>query len=113
MQSGEEMVVLNRNVVHMDMDCYFVSVATRWDPALQSRPCVVCHAAGSSAASTSKSSAEIASANYVARGFGVSAGMTLGRARALCPDVVVLPYLFEDIVACSKVSTLRPHFTLH
>lgn len=33
---------------------------------------------------------------------GISAGMTLGRAREKCSDVVIVPYLFSEIVECSK-----------
>lgn len=55
-----------RNVVHIDMDCYFVSVAIRHDPSINTKACVVCHSRNSSApSSSSRSTSEIASANYV------------------------------------------------
>ncbi len=39
--------------------------------------------------------AEVSSCNYSAREQGVRAGMSLGRARSLCPDLQVVPYAFE------------------
>ncbi|KAJ3115460.1 deoxycytidyl transferase [Phlyctochytrium bullatum] len=88
-----------RTIFHVDMDCFFASVAIRDRPHLRMRPVAVCHSAGlGSKASTS----EIASCNYIARGFGCRNGMLLGRARELCPDLVVVPYEFDKYDACSK-----------
>lgn len=70
------------------------------------RPVVLRTGAVGSAAEGSGSSSggyagEISSANYVARGFGVRAGMGVTRARTLCPDLIVLPYDFPRIEAVS------------
>jgi DNA repair protein REV1 len=40
-------------------------------------------------------SAEVSSANYLARRFGVHADMRIGDAKRLCPQVIVVPYEFE------------------
>jgi nucleotidyltransferase/DNA polymerase involved in DNA repair len=45
---------------------------------------------------------EIASANYVAREFGIRAGMWMHAARECCPDVIALPYDFQGIRAVSE-----------
>ena len=37
-------------------------------------------------------SGEVSSANYIAREFGVRAGMFMAEAKRRCPDLVVLPY---------------------
>jgi DNA repair protein REV1 len=37
-------------------------------------------------------SAEVSSANYEARAFGVHAGMSMSRAKQRCPHLLVLPY---------------------
>ena len=77
-----------RSIIHVDMDCYFASVATLQNPAARGRPLAVSH-------SGAAGSGEIASANYEARAFGLRAGMRMDEARGLCPDLVVMPYTFD------------------
>ncbi|KAF9913617.1 deoxycytidyl transferase [Lobosporangium transversale] len=78
-------------IMHIDFDCFFASVATRGKPELQNRPVAVAHGSGGST-----SNSEIASCNYLARSFGVKNGMHLQRARTLCPDLMVVPYEFQE-----------------
>jgi len=56
-----------RTIMHIDMDCFFASVAIRDNPALVDKPVAVSH-------SKSGGGAEISSCNYIARKFGCSAG---------------------------------------
>ncbi|KAJ3374792.1 deoxycytidyl transferase [Allomyces arbusculus] len=77
-------------IMHVDMDCFFVSVALLSRPDLVDKPVGVAHAEKMNA----DGSSEIASCNYVARGFGVRNGMFTGQARKLCPQLVLLPYDF-------------------
>ena len=42
------------------------------------------------------STSEIASCSYEARSVGVKNGMWLGQARQLCPNLVCVPYQFEE-----------------
>ncbi|KAF9389895.1 deoxycytidyl transferase [Podila verticillata] len=81
----------NRVIMHIDFDCFFASVATRGKPELLNKPIGVAHGSGGST-----SNSEIASCNYLARDFGVKNGMHLQRARSLCPDLVVVPYEFQQ-----------------
>jgi DNA repair protein REV1 len=76
---------------HIDFDCFFASVATRGKPELQVKPIAVAHGTGGST-----SNSEIASCNYLARDFGVKNGMQLLKARTLCPELVVVPYEFQQ-----------------
>lgn len=46
-------------------DCFFVSVVIRNHPELQQKPVAVCHS------DNAKGTAEISSANYPARGYGL------------------------------------------
>jgi DNA repair protein REV1 len=57
----------SRVVVHVDMDCFFVSVLTRSMPHLHDRPVVVAHG--------SSDGCEISSCNYKARAKGLKNGM--------------------------------------
>ncbi|KAF9581565.1 deoxycytidyl transferase [Lunasporangiospora selenospora] len=80
-----------RMIMHVDFDCFFASVASRGKPELVDKPIGVAHGSGGST-----SNSEIASCNYKAREFGVKNGMHLKSARALCPDLVVVPYEFQQ-----------------
>lgn len=59
---------MNRVIVHIDMDCFFASVAMREDETLRNLPIAVSH-------SVSAGSGEISTANYIARGYGIRSGM--------------------------------------
>ncbi|XP_059591918.1 DNA repair protein REV1 isoform X4 [Vitis vinifera] len=86
-------------IIHMDMDCFFVSVVIRNNPELQDKPVAVCHS------NNPKGTAEISSANYPARDYGVKAGIFVRDAKALCPHLVIFPYNFEayeEAVSCDE-----------
>jgi DNA repair protein REV1 len=78
-----------RVVAHVDMDCFFASIATRGRPELAGLPVAV-----SWADASSSGNGEIAAANYEARSHGVQNGSWLKNALALCPDLVTMPYEF-------------------
>lgn len=105
-------------IMHIDMDCFFVSVGLRKYPELRGEPVAVTHARNSQINSTkereeavvwnldrmpsmteiidSKSSlSEVASCSYEARKCGVRNGMFLGAAAKLCPAIKTIPYDFE------------------
>lgn len=72
-----------RVIVHVDMDCFFASVAIKKDPSLAGKCIAVCHGGG-----------EISSCSYEARKFGVRAGMFFRSAIKLCPELLSVPYEF-------------------
>jgi DNA repair protein REV1 len=74
-------------VVHLDMDCFFASVAMRENPSLIDKPIAVSH--------SENGTGDISSANYIARGHGIKAGMWMNTARELCPELIVVPYELE------------------
>ncbi|KAG0371091.1 deoxycytidyl transferase [Mortierella sp. AD032] len=82
---------LHKTIMHIDFDCFFASVAIRGKPELQVKPIAVAHGTGGST-----SNSEIASCNYLARDFGVKNGMQLLKARTLCPELLVVPYEFQQ-----------------
>jgi nucleotidyltransferase/DNA polymerase involved in DNA repair len=77
-----------RVVLHIDLDCFFVSALTRDKSELQHRPVAVAHSA-------SAGSSEVSSCNYHARKYGLKNGMFMRSAKELCPDLVVLGYDFK------------------
>ena len=89
-------------VMHIDMDCFFVSVGLRKRPDLRGLPVAVTHARGNREVDGEQvsSMSEIASCSYEARRKGVKNGMFLGAALKLCPDLQTIPYDFsgyEDV----------------
>lgn len=107
---GEEKVIM-----HIDMDCFFVSVGLRTRPHLKGKPVAVCHGKTSLASISSTSSnsqtersdltscSEVASCSYEARKAGVKSRMYLGQARKLCPGLVAIPYDFESYDEVSRI----------
>ena len=81
-------------IMHIDMDCFFVSVSLKSYPDLRGKPVGVAHAKGNKH-DGSESWSEIASCSYEARTSGVKNGMFVGPAKNICPDLKIIPYDFE------------------
>jgi DNA polymerase IV len=78
-------------ILHVDMDAFYASVATRDRPDLSSVPVIV----------GGGHRGVVLSANYLARQYGVRSAMPGTRARRLCPQAVVVPPDFETFGAVS------------
>lgn len=87
-------------IMHIDMDCFFVSVSARNRPDLEGKPVGVSHSAG--VQGKAGSSSDLASVNYEARKFGLANGMYTRRALELCPNLTILPYDFEAYQTISQ-----------
>ena len=64
-------------ILHADADSFYASVEQRDDPALRGRPVVV-------------GPGIVLAASYEAKAYGIYTPMPVGRARRLCPDLVVV-----------------------
>ena len=86
-------------ILHVDMDAFYASVALRERPDLAGQPVLV----GGGGRGV------VLAANYVARRYGVGSGLSMTRARRLCPQAVVLPPDFETFtrVSASVMETFR------
>jgi DNA polymerase-4 len=72
---------MNRQVMHMDLDSFFVSVERQINPDLVGKPVLV---GGSSDRGV------VASCSYETRAFGVHSAMPMKLARQLCPQAVIV-----------------------
>ena len=79
-------------IAHIDCDAFFASLEKARYPALKHRPVII----GNGARGV------VATACYVARVYGVRSAMPLFKARALCPDAVILK---PDIAYYSSVAS--------
>lgn len=83
-----------RDLMLVDLDCFYVAVERRRDPSLVGRPVIVGGVPGERGV--------VASASYEARAFGVRAGMPLFEAERRCPKDTV--FLHGDHAAYLEAS---------
>jgi DNA polymerase IV len=72
---------MDRLILHIDMDAFFISVEQRDNPALLGKPAAVCG---------SLSRSVVTSATYEARPYGVRAGMSTQEAKRRCPQLILV-----------------------
>ncbi len=85
---------MERNIVHIDLDSFFVSVERLINPALMGKPVMV---GGTSDRGV------VASCSYEAREFGIHSAMPMRTARQLCPEAIIVK---GDSEQYSKYSNL-------
>jgi DNA polymerase-4 len=78
-------------VVHMDLDCFFVSVSRLLHPELNNRPVIV----------GGGERGVVAACSYETRRFGVHSAMPIKQAKRLCPEAIIIR---GDYEAYSKYS---------
>lgn len=72
---------MQKTILHLDLDTFFVSVERKLDSRLNHRPILV---GGLSDRGV------VAACSYETRGYGVHSGMPMRMARELCPEAVVI-----------------------
>ncbi|WP_105995639.1 DNA polymerase IV [Staphylococcus agnetis] len=86
--------MVERRIIHIDMDFFFAQVEVRDQPHLRGKPIIV----GGKASGRGV----VATASYEARKFGVHSAMPMARAHQLCPDGYFITPRFEMYKAVSK-----------
>jgi DNA polymerase-4 len=85
---------VDRNIIHLDLDAFFVAVECKKHKALKGKPLII---GGQSRRGV------VAACSYEARRFGVHSAMPMYLAMQLCPDALVIS---GDMEAYSKNSHL-------
>jgi DNA polymerase-4 len=78
---------MNRQILHIDLDAFFISVEKVLNPELEGKPAVV--------GGHVDSRGVVSCASYEARKYGLHAGMPIATAKRLCPQAVFLPGNFS------------------
>lgn len=102
--------VLGRTIVHVDMDAYYAAVEMRDDPTLRFGHCQMLRGLRADSIFFFHSNVPMAvggesmlsTSNYLARKFGVRAGMPGFIARKLCPQLVIVSTNYEKYGRISK-----------
>ncbi|WP_414839907.1 DNA polymerase IV [Carnobacterium sp. TMP28] len=76
----------SRKIIHIDMDAFFASVEERDHPELKGQPIII-----AKHPNLTKGKGVVATANYVARTYGIHSAMSAQRAYELCPKGVFIP----------------------
>jgi DNA polymerase-4 len=81
-------------IMHVDMDAFFAAVEELADPSLRGKALVVAGPGDRSIVTT---------ASYRARSCGINTGMTVGQARCLCKNLIVLKADYRKYAHASRV----------
>jgi DNA polymerase-4 len=73
-------LLMNRTVLHMDLDCFFVSVSRLINPKLEKMPVIV----------GGGERGVVAACSYETRKFGVHSAMPIRQAKRLCPEAIII-----------------------
>ncbi|WP_082093112.1 DNA polymerase IV [Methanosarcina siciliae] len=88
--------MMQRVIIHVDMDYFYAAIEEREKPELRGKAVVVCMLSG-----RSELSGSVSTCNYIAREFGIRSGIPCSRAKKLNPEAVFLPVRKEFYISVS------------
>ncbi|KAA0965974.1 DNA polymerase IV [Sporosarcina sp. ANT_H38] len=92
-------------ILHLDMNSFFASVEQSHDPSLKGIPMAV-------AGNPKARKGILVTCSYEARALGIYTTMTVGEAKRLCPNLIIVPPDFEKYrIASSAVFDLLRTYT--
>src|SRR5580693_7421167 len=87
---------MERSILHLDLDSFFVSVERLLDPTLIGKPVIV---------GGTGNRGVVSSCSYEARKFGVHSAMPTGQARKLCPKGIFVSGKMSEYTRYSSLVT--------
>ena len=84
--------IFSLNIGHLDCDAFYASIEKRDDPSLADQPVII----GGGVRGV------VSTCCYIARTFGVHSAMPMFKAKAACPDAVVIPPDMEKYVGVGR-----------
>lgn len=87
---------MDRNIIHLDLDAFFVAVECKRNPKLQGKPLII---GGNSRRGV------VAACSYETRKFGVHSAMPMYQALQLCPHAIVIPGDMDAYSSYSRMVT--------
>ncbi len=95
--------LLERKVIHVDMDAFYASVEIRDNPSLKGKPVIV--------GGSPEGRGVVTTCSYEARKYGVRSAMSCAQAYRRCPQAIFIRPRFEAYKAASE--TIREIFHRH
>jgi DNA polymerase-4 len=92
---------MSRIIIHVDLDAFYCAIEEQRDPGLRGQPFAV--------GAPPEQRGVVASCSYAARRFGVRSAMPMARARALCPQLLIVPARHSAYRAASAQVMARLH----
>jgi DNA polymerase-4 len=89
-----ELLLLERKIIHIDLDAFFCAVEELRDPSLRNQPFAV--------GGSPEHRGVVASCSYAARKYGVHSAMPMTRALRLCPQLKIVHHHFRDYIDMSE-----------
>lgn len=97
-------MTIQRKIIHIDMNAFFVSVEERDDPSLRGFPVAV--------GGDPTCRGVISTANYIARKSGVRSAISSKYAKKLCPDLIIIrPNMEKYKEASQRIMAIFQRYT--
>ncbi len=85
----------HRQILHVDMNCFYASVEMAEDPRLRGKPVIV-------GGDEEARHGIVLTASYPAKRRGVKTAMTLNEARRVCPEAIIVPPQYGLYISYSR-----------
>lgn len=92
-----EVSLLNRVILHSDMNNFYASVECMLNPELRGKAVAVC-------GSQEERHGIVLAKNYAAKAFGVTTGEAVWQAKQKCRDLIIVPPQYEQYIKFSKLA---------
>ena len=89
--------MVQRKIIHIDMDAFYASVEQRDHPELRGKPVAV-------GGDPEARHGIVLTADYTAKRYGVKTGMALWQAKQVCPDITFLPPRMDLYLRFSRMA---------